>query len=314
MSGVKCGRVVQAGDLIGIIALSSSCERERFQRGVRNLEKLGFRAKIALEPCENYGKNTHLFSSDAPGARARALTELFLDKEVAAVISARGAHGSMEILPLLDYRVFKDNPKPLVGFSDVTAVLVACYQKAELATLHGPTIESAFSKADNNEHARLSVSSLISYLKGEIINPFEQLDLQQICGRGEGHGPIIGGNLSMLSSLMGTPFEPNFADHILFLEEVGEKPYRVHRMLLQMKLAGKFKNLAGVLLGDFRSCEHDNGPTVIDVMRNIFAEGGFPVAAGVPAGHGPLNQVMPLGVEAALVGGKLEISQSAVLH
>lgn len=307
---------LRKGQLIGIIALSSACEESRFQRGVAFLESLGFKTRIALEPCKSFGKTDFLFSSDGPKARAAAFKELLEDNDVRAIIAARGAYGSMEVLPELELRVARGMPKPMIGFSDTTAILSACQSAGWATAVHGPSVESAFSRAAENAEARHSAEMVLEYLEGRIANPFAKVTLESVCGAAACAGPLRGGNLSILSSLMGTPWEPDFSGQILFLEETGERPYRIHRMLLQMKLAGKFIKLKGVVLGDFINCDHPKGlgPSVHDVLRNVFKEYGFPVVGHIPAGHGNLNFPLPLGVVARIQDWKLELENSAILN
>lgn len=312
----KLGRrtALKNGDMLGVIALSAACEKERFERGVNCLTAMGFSVRVALDPCINYGRDTHLFSSDSAEARAAALMELFADGQVAAIIAARGAYGALEVLPHLDFKLIAEAPKPVVGFSDVTAILVALYQQSSLGVVHGPSIESAFSKAHADEGARLSSAAIVSYLKGEVINPLQSLTLKHMCGGLQTEGPLIGGNLSVLASLLGTPWEPNLDGHILFLEEVGEKPYRIHRLLMQLKLSGKLKRLAGVLLGDFLDCRYEHGPQLSDVIHDVFDGLKYPVFAGLAAGHAGVNLPVPLGLRAVIKDAKIELNSSVVLN
>ncbi len=301
--------VLKPGQLIGIIALSSACEAQLFQRGIKHLESFGFRTKVVLDPCKNYGRDTHLFSSDSAKARAKALEDLFLDREVAAIISARGAYGCMEILPELDFALISQHPKRLIGFSDLTALLLAVYGKSGIPCIHGPTLCSAFSNANENKEARQSAKCLVDFLTGTVIDPYKGLEVELISGKGEARGLLVGGNLSLVNAMIGTPWEPDYKGHILFLEEKGEKPYRVHRMLLQLKLAGRFKGLKGVVLGSFKNCEHTNGigASLAEVFRDIFASEKFPVVGMIPAGHGDWNLPIPFGQEARISEGKFSL-------
>lgn len=298
------------GQTIGVVALSSACEEKRFQAGVRYLESLGFRVKVALDPCRYYGSKHFMFSSDSAQNRAQALHALFADSEVSAIVVARGAYGSMEVLPLIDFKLVRDNCKLICGFSDATAVLSAIYQHAGIVALHGPSLESAFSKAALGDEAGLTSSqALLSCMRGETQPWFAGLELSNFAGSSAAEGPLTGGNLTILSHLMGTPWEPEFSEHIVFLEETGEPPYRVHRMLLQLKIAGKFAGVRGIFLGRFSNCVHAQGlgPSLDEVLKDIFKDYAFPVLGFAPFGHSGLNYPLPYGVRSRISAQGLEI-------
>jgi len=302
---------LREGDTIGVVALASPCEEMRLVSGLKFLESLGFKTKVVLEPARAYGKDTFLFASDTAQKRAKALKDLFLDKKVALVIAARGGYGSMEVLPLIDFKAISKTQKLLVGLSDITAVLVSIYSQSKLPAIHGATVESAFSKALENPEARKTVSQLVKFLSGTIQNPFVEVELKPLSKNSKpSEGRLIGGNLTLLSHLIGTPFEPDFSNHILFLEDIGEKPYRVHRMLLQMKLAGKFSKLKGVLLGSFKDCVNESGASLDAVFKDIFGELKIPVLGFAPFGHEIYNLPVPIGLNARIGAGKLEILDS----
>ena len=296
-------RLAQAGEKLGIIALASPCQRERFFKGIQALQSYGFDCKVALDPCREYGRTEFLFSSDSAQRRAEALGDLFADPSVPAILCARGGYGSAEVLPFLDYAKLRLNSKSVVGLSDATAVLVTLYDKARCPVIYGPSIESAFSRSAESQECRRSAAMLVEYLKGAVDNPLEGCKVGALCGRGKACGPLVGGNLTVLCTLLGTPWEPDFSDHILFLEEIGEAPYRIHRMLWQMKCAGKLSNLRGVLLGDFKKCEHKRGlgPRLTAVIQDIFGGFKYPVVGFIPSGHSDFCVPVPLG-RTALMG------------
>jgi muramoyltetrapeptide carboxypeptidase len=313
-SGVIKPARLLGGETFGIIALSSPVESGRLSRGLDALRAKGFGARVALDPAAEYGKTTFLFGSASPEERANALHQLFLDENVRAILAVRGAYGAMELLPHLDFALMRANPKALIGFSDTTCLLVACYMRAGMVTVHGPSLDSCLAKMNNSPEAAASFECLAALLAAGGGTPFGAAALEPICGGAGAAGPLIGGNLSLLSSLMGTPWEADFGDHILFVEEAGEKPFRVHRMLLQMKLAGKFDHLRGVVFGHLTGCVHEKGlgPSVRDVIFEIFNGYDFPVMLGAPFGHEPLNLALPLGVSAEISGGRLTLLEAAV--
>ena len=310
---IKPSRLV-SGDRIGVIAPSSPIEQERLKRGLIALNELGFDARVVLEPAAQYGKITHLFGSDSVSNRVHALHGLFRDPAIKMILAVRGAHGAFELLPYLDFGLMAANPKALVGFSDTTCLLLAAYNLTGLVTIHGPSLDSCLAKIGDSAEAGRSFAALIAMLNGTGINPFKGLVLHRLCGESDGvQGPLIGGNLSIIAALMGTPWEPDFDEHILFLEETGEKPYRLDRMLLQLKLAGKLNRLRGVVFGHLTRCGHEGGlgPSATDVIMNVFKDFGFPVLSGAPFGHELLNLPLPIGISARIEGNSLEIVEAA---
>ena len=197
----------------------------------------------------------------------------------------------MRILPMLDYDVIKDNPKIFIGFSDITILLSVLFKRCNLVTFHGPVVTSL---ADASEETKLSLfrnvtsdSSLeIKLAGGMTIKP------------GVAVGEVCGGNLTMLCHLVGTPFAPDFENKILLLEDRGEAPYRIDRMLVHMELAGCFKGLSGIILGAFEEC----GPIedVHKIIGELFEKYPLPILAGLDAGHGSHNLTIPLGIAATL--------------
>ncbi|MDZ4785443.1 MAG: LD-carboxypeptidase [bacterium] len=311
MNPKKWGSFLKTGDLIGVIAPSSPCDPNRLQSGLKALEGYGFKYKLSLDPAAAYGKDTFLFSSDTAKNRADALRDLYLDNSIKAIIAARGAYGSMEMLPLIDFDAIKNNPKPLVGFSDVTALLNVIFDRTGVATVHGSMLTGAFAEIstdkDTDKDTEQSVLSLIELLKGEELNPFKKVILEKLNATSESsiEGVFKGGSLSVLSSLCGTPWMPNLDSAILFIEEVSEKPFRIHRMLMQLKLAGKLEQLKGVVFGEMLRCDHQSGPDVKKTITTIFADYKYPVYWGLPVGHCALN--LPL-----VVGGKGKIDQGRI--
>ena len=283
---IRIARRIKPGDTIGIVAPAGPFDRQTFFRGVRIIEDLGF--KIFIPP-GIFEKNRYLAGSDKH--RVQFVNQLFADKSIDAIICARGGYGSMRILPMLDYDVIKDNPKIFIGFSDITILLSVLFKRCNLVTFHGPVVTSL---ADASEETKLSLfrnvtsdSSLeIKLAGGRTIKP------------GVAVGEVCGGNLTMLCHLVGTPFAPDFENKILLLEDRGEAPYRIDRMLVHMELAGCFKGLSGIILGAFEEC----GPIedVHKIIGELFEKYPVPILAGLDAGHGSHNLTIPLGIAATL--------------
>ncbi|WKZ56156.1 MAG: LD-carboxypeptidase [Bdellovibrionota bacterium] len=303
------------GDTIGVIATSGPSNPEWFHKAIKALESFGYRAKVALDPTRYYGSTQCLFSSDTPKQRAEALTQLFMDPEVRCIVASRGSYGAIEILPHLDFERIRAAPKPFIGFSDTTVLLTTLADRAQVPTVHGPNIEATFGKTAQSTDATFSVESLLMLLSSGSLERLAALPRSILFGSGEMQGRVTGGNLMSLVSLLGTPFSPAFDDRILFLEEVREKPYKVHRALMQLALAGKLEKLAGVLLGDFIDCVHEKGlgPTLEDVLKDIFAQRSYPVLRVSGLGHGARNCALPFGVPLRISANHLEFSRRAGL-
>ena len=279
-------RKLVAGDLIGIAAPASPFDAAEFASGAAVLESMGFRLTI---PGGIYRRSGYLAGSDFE--RAELLNGLFENRQVKAIICARGGFGSTRLLQYLDYELIKKNQKMFVGFSDITAILSALCTNCGLVTWHGPMV-TTLGQAD-----RATLESLRSVLLSDSnfeLKPKNGLVMQ----KGFAAGPVAGGNLSTLCSLLGTPAQPDYKCRILFLEDRGEAPYRIDRMLTQMKQAGCFESLAGLILGSFEGCGEYT--EVLEVFADIIREFDFPVMSGFEAGHGKTNITIPMGLAARL--------------
>ena len=274
------------GDLIGIAAPASSFDAAEFTDGAAVLESMGFRLMI---PDGIYRRSGYLAGSDFE--RAVLLNGLFENTQVKAIICARGGFGSTRILQYLNYAAIRKNPKIFVGFSDITAILSALYIRCRLVTYHGPMVTSL---GQSDRATRDSLMSVLLSDREFELKPKKCFVIQS----GAATGPVAGGNLSILCSLMGTPAQPDYNGRILFLEDRGEAPYRIDRMLIQMKQAGCFENLAGIILGSFEGCGQYN--EVMEIFADAIKGFNFPVMAGFEAGHGRTNITFPMGIEAKL--------------
>lgn len=286
---------------IGIFSPSSACSPQRYEKAKNEAQRLGHSLIQPLDPSANYGSKQYLFSSASASDRIAAFQSLVLNSEVSLIQAARGGYGAIEILSFLK-EVKKDInikvPVFLSGISDVTAVLLTLDGVANLIPVHGPGFLDAFHDYSINEHRKISAEKLIEIVENRW-SGYLDLSLTDISGSGSSSmtGKVVGGNLAVLVSLIGSDYLPDFSGRILFLEETGEKPYRVHRALSQLKHSGLLDNLAGVLLGDFDKCVHEQnlGPTLEDVFNDIFSTVNYPVFKGFPGGHGSLNLPIPFG-------------------
>jgi muramoyltetrapeptide carboxypeptidase len=274
---------LEAGDTIGIAAPGSPFNLKELKTGVSVLESMGFRTHC---PEGIFNKDGYLAGSDE--SRAAVLNDLFDDRKIKAIICARGGFGSMRTFSRLDNDIISRNPKIIAGFSDVTALLSFIYEKCRLVTLHGPMI-TTLSGASN-----LTKSAMFSALASRL-----DFDIKLRKGitlkSGIASGALLGGNLATLCHLAGTSFLPSYRGRILFIEEIGEAPYRIDRMLTHMKLAGCFNGLAGLLLGSFTGC----GPAkkIYEIVTGVFGDMDIPVLAGFDGGHGKENIAIPFGIK-----------------
>ena len=294
---------VKKGDTLGIIAPASPCDPEFVNSGLAYLHAEGFQTRVVLDPAAAWKETKHLFSSDTPQARVNALYQLFEDPQVKAILSVRGGYGSMELLPLIDFERLSKNPKPFVGLSDITVLLNMISQRTDISAIHGVVFPKGFAKASLDEHAKKSCDDLFALLGGRRESKWS--GLAHLCGAKEAEGTIVGGNLSMLAAVSGTPWEPIYDDQVLFIEDISERPYQIHRKLFQLKLSGVLDNLKGVVVGEFVNCDktEPDSPGVPDVLRDIFSVFPYPVVTGAPFGHGNQNFSFRIGAVARIEDG-----------
>ena len=283
---------LERGDTIGIAAPASPFDLRKFNRGIDVLESMGFNVYI---PEGIFNRNGYLAGTD--DQRASILNNLFSKKNIKAIVCARGGFGSLKILSSLDYENILNNPKIFVGYSDVTALLSALFKKCRLISFHGPMATELGSASQRTRHAMFS--ALTSRFNFEIFSK-KGTSLKP----GIGSGILLGGNLSTLCHLTGTPYMPDFKGGILFIEERGEAAYRIDRMLTHMKMAGCFNGISGLVLGSFTDC--GSVREIYKIATGLFEKFDIPVLAGFAAGHGKENITIPFGLKATLdAGGKL---------
>ncbi|PUA31837.1 MAG: LD-carboxypeptidase [Zestosphaera tikiterensis] len=286
-------KALKKGDVIGFVAPARPVEPSKLERAVRFVEGFGFKVKVGRS-C--YLRHGYLAGED--GVRASDLMNMFVDPEVSAVFAVRGGYGSLRLLNLLDYGLISKNPKVLLGYSDITALHIALNQKAGLITFHGPmpTVEFISEELDEVTKEYLIKALTTSEPLGEIAG-------EEMLVKGFAEGEVVGGNLSLIVSTLGTPYEIDTKGKILVLEEVNEKPYRVDRMLTQLRLSGKLDQAAGIVLGHFTNCETDNPEeslTLNQVFEEVLKPLNKPILKGVKFGHGKPNITIPLGVKASI--------------
>ena len=287
LSPMKKPKILEKNDIIGIFAPASPVKREFFQKGKCELEKLGFKIKYS----ENiFQKEKFLAGDDL--TRAREFIELLKDNAVKALIGARGGYGSIRLISFIDKIDFSEaEPKILIGSSDLTCLLLFFNQKYKWVVFYGPMACSSIAKGNYDKKIFLHVltvsSPLPPLIKGKVIKP------------GKATGILSGGCLSLICSTIGTHYEIETTDKILILEDFQEKPYRIDRYLWQLKLAGKFEKIKGVVFGEMKDCSQhpEQGYELEDVIKDFFQEYDFPALYGFPFGHSEKTFTLPLGIK-----------------
>jgi muramoyltetrapeptide carboxypeptidase len=280
---------LEKGDLVGIAAPASCFDRGLYETGLAILEGAGFSVKV---PNFVFLREGYLAGPDS--ARAQALMDLWLDPEVKAIFCVRGGYGSMRILDLLNWQAIKKSPKIFMGFSDITALLAGFYNKGKMAVFHGPVLTSLARDAADPKAEMLAALEAMRPDKALVLQAQDPLEIAP----GRAFGPVVGGNLSLLAHLVGTPYFPQTKGAILFIEDCAEAPYRIDRKLFHLKMAGLLDNLAGVAVGRFCQCGSEGA--VEKVLQKALAPLNVPVLAGFASGHGPVNMAFPLGIAATL--------------
>jgi muramoyltetrapeptide carboxypeptidase len=278
------------GDTVGIATPASLYDRELFEKGLQVLKGWGFVTRVGRK-----GIRKRRFLAGSDPERAEELLGMFRDAEIKAVVCARGGYGAMRLLPLLDYRVIRRNPKLFVGFSDITVLSAALLRKAGLLTFHGPMVTTLARTRPVFRQGMRSI--LLGGLPDMIPLPPEG----KIRG-GKAVGVLLGGNLTLLTHLIGTPYEPTWDGAILFVEDQGEEPYRLDRLLAHLRLAGVLERISGLLLGQLS--EKKISKPDWDLFRENFSGLDIPIWRGLPIGHGRDNVTMPVGAPVELDGEK----------
>jgi muramoyltetrapeptide carboxypeptidase len=273
---------VPAGATIGVIAPAGVVKPDALERGVAQLRAWGFEVRLGEHVLAR-----HRYCAGDPQARLADLENMFRAPDVAGVICARGGYGTAQLLPLLDPEIFATHPKLLCGYSDVSPLLCFLLERCGLVSLHGPMVASDLAKG-LTPRAMARLLALLAAPDSAWREP-----VSEVLVPGVAEGPLVGGCLSSLVALLGTPYAVEADGRALFLEDVAERPYRIDRMLTQLRMAGKLDRVAAVVLGSFADCEgREEGDDVTAVFREFFADAPYPVVGGFPAGH--LSENMPL--------------------
>jgi muramoyltetrapeptide carboxypeptidase len=312
-------RRLAAGDTIALINPSNAVyERDPYRFAAEALQSLGLKVREAPNLRARYGR---LAGSDTQ--RASDVNAMFADAGVQGIVALTGGSGAARILPLLDYALILRNPKVLMGFSDITALINAVNAQTGLVTFHGPVASSEWNAFSLESFKAIVMQAQPALLANppankrgddELVN--KQNRITTLRG-GKARGPLVGGNLTVFSALAGSAYWPPLDGAILCLEDVNEEIYRIDRMLSTLMLAGAFKRLAGVVLGNFTNCLPGEGfgsLTLDEVFDDYFLDLNIPVFRGAQFGHVKLKYTVPIGmpVEMDADAGTLQLLQSAV--
>lgn len=307
------GKKLKFGDTLGLIAPSGAVRAEgAIARAVAETERMGFKVKLGESAGQKYG-----YLSGTDEVRARDINSMFADDEVDAIVCLRGGYGAMRILDRLDYDMIAKHPKIFMGFSDITALHIALLKRCGLVTFHGPMAAANWADKPLDDFSRESMYRALMHAEpvGELANPPEYP--RQTVNPGQAEGPLVGGNLMLIASSLGTPWELDTKGRIIFIEEVGERTYCVDRMLTQLRLAGKFDDCAGVVFGDFADCPIEYpefGLSLEEIIRDVVVPSGKPVFTGLRCGHCSPKLTLPFGVKCRMDADKctLTVLESAV--
>jgi len=297
------------GDLIGLVTPASPPEKpELIDETIARLTAFGFRLKPG-----KYVRKRDSYLAGSDEERAVDINAMFADPEVKGIYALRGGYGSCRILPLLDYEAIRANPKPFIGYSDVTAMHNAILLKAGLVTFHGPNASSAFEPGNEAPCRRVLMSSdgsrrppgdgdRVLFSRNESYGPKKTEIKTVIPGRVTGR--MIGGNMTCLLRLLGTPYEPDFSGVILFLEDTGEKAYRIDGNFCHLRLAGVLGKIGGLIIGQFDHMDSAEEERIAACLQREAERIGMPCVTGAPIGHFVEQITIPHGTQADFDAGE----------
>ena len=299
----KTPKRLQKGDTIGIISPSSPPNLDNLKKALPFIEELGLNIKMGKSV---EAKRGHLAGDD--DARLADLHEMFEDPNIAGIICAGGGYGAARYTDRIDFAMIKENPKVFWGYSDITFLHTAIGQYADLVTFHGPMLASDVGKDEFHERS--------GRMFGQLFGPFELHYTEEVSPLtalvgGEAEGELVGGNLSLIRSAIGTKFELDTKGKILLIEDIDEEPYQVDEMLNHLKMARKFEEVAGIIIGDFKNSDPkkpERSLSLDEVFADYFKDLKVPVVKGFKIGHCEPHFSVPLGAKARLDGDALTLT------
>lgn len=284
--------LLKQGDTVALIAPGSSIPEKKIEKAISNLHSLGLKVEQGKFIREKYG-----YTAGKDHERIADIHWAFGDDSIDGVWCIRGGYGCTRLLPYLDYKLIKNNPKVLIGYSDITALHMAIFKKTGLTTFHGPVGSSEFTTFTTDYLQKM----LFEPINGQHIQHKDSGEVMTL-SPGSAKGKLIGGNLSLISAMCGTKYLPSAKGKIVFLEDIDERPYRIDRMLIQLEQAWDLKKAKGILLGEFSDCDSDSDRslTLQETLENHFKDSGIPVMYKVPLGHIEDQAVYPVGIKVSM--------------
>lgn len=288
-------KALKAGDTVAISSPAGAVwDEAQVQKFTGIIEGLGFKVKHGQTLKEKHG-----YFAGKDELRAKEINDFFTDKEVSAIFCMKGGWGCARILDKINYDLIKKNPKIIMGFSDITSLLIAINHKTGLVTFHGPVGNSGWNEFSVDYIKRV----LMQKEKVTYAYPDKDDDKPFVINAGKGKGILVGGNLTVLAGIIGSGYLPDWKNKILFLEEAKEEPYSIDRMLTQLKLAGVLKNISGFVFGKCVKCEAEEPQKAFlfkEVLEQHIKPLGIPAFYGAMIGHIENKYTMPIGIEAEI--------------
>ena len=297
---IKYPAYLKPGDTIGITCPAGYMAAAKAQTCIDTLKEWGYQVKVG----KTLGSDSATYFSGTDNERLDDFQEMLDDDSVKAILCGRGGYGMSRIIDRINFRTFKRRPKWIVGFSDITVLHAHLYANYKISSLHAPMAAAFNDDGFNNEY----VQSLKNALEGKIAR--YQCDVHELNHPGEAVGELVGGNLSLLAHLVGTPSDIKTKGRILFLEDVGEYLYNVDRMLHQLKRAGKLSRLAGLIIGGFtenKDTERPFGKSVYEIIHDVVKEYNYPICFDFPVSHEKENYALKVGAGYKLIVGKNKV-------
>lgn len=283
---------LKVGDKVGLVAPAGLVEKENIVKAAKALKKLGLRPVIGNNCIKRYG-----YFAGKDDLRAADINNMFGDKSIRGIFALRGGYGSQRLIDKLDWDTIGSNPKVFTGYSDITALHIAINQKCNFVTFHAPLAAVELCKGDidrftlNSFKKNIFLKNKESFIKNPKGTPIKTLV------NGSFEGIITGGNLTLIISSLGTDYEIQTEGKVLFIEEIGEPPYKIDRMLIQLRNSGKLSNVAGIILGHFTDCQKGKKESLslIEVFKDILVPVGKPCIYNVACGHQMPTLTLPMG-------------------
>jgi len=298
---------LQSGDTIGIFSPSSAVEHGAIDRALKMLEARGFQTYVHEQ---TYAREHQ--SAGTTSQKVDAFHDLCADPQIKAIFAARGGNRAGYMLPHLDYAQIKKTPKPIIGYSDTTPLLNVITRRCGFITYHGPLMMGLSEGVQDERY----LDAALQTINGDIMDI--EMNGSRSMQNGQATGHLVGGNLSLLISLMGTPYQPDFDGALLFLEDVGDEISRYDRMILQLSNAGIFDKINGLILGDFSNTKDTGrqkfGYTIHDLFKAVTQERDYPVVTHAPFGHGDQLITFPIGAQSNLQVDDNRIKLSLIKH